>query len=90
MTTSPVPEAVTHELTRAVRRWQQLPLDRAESFVPAVHDLMADIAGTSVPDLGPAVIMDQLRAVIYDAYQAPDPPPSDLAQRLAEVRLTWA
>ncbi|WP_370894359.1 hypothetical protein [Janibacter sp. GXQ6167] len=90
MTVSPVPETVARELTRAVRRWQQLPLDRAVSFVPAVHDLMAELAGTDVPDLGPAVIMDQLRVVIYDAYQAGEPPPSDLDDRLAELRLTWA
>lgn len=62
-----VPEDVRTELVRAVRRWQQLPLDRALASAPGVHALLAEIAGQPLPDLGPAVIPDQLAVVVYDA-----------------------
>lgn len=62
-----VPEDVRTELVRAVRRWQQLPLDRALESAPGVHALLAEIAGQPLPDLGPAVIPDQLAVVVYDA-----------------------
>ena len=53
-----IPDDVATELGRVVRRWQQLPLDRAAERVAGVHDLMADLAGEPLPDLGPAVVMD--------------------------------
>ncbi|UTT65469.1 hypothetical protein NMQ01_12220 [Janibacter sp. CX7] len=72
-----------------VRRWQQLPLDRAAERVAGVHELMADLAGEPLPDLGPAVVMDQLRVVVFDVCRA-EGESADLAQRLASLRLTWA
>lgn len=83
-----VPDDIRIELTRAVRRWHQLPAGRAVLFVPAVGVLLAELAGEPVPDLGPAVVMDQLRVVVHDACAAGPPP--DLAARLAALRLTWS
>lgn len=80
---------VATELGRVVRRWQQLPLDRAAERVAGVHELIADLAGEPLPDLGPAVVMDQLRVVVFDVCRA-EGEPADLAQRLAALRLTWA
>ena len=67
---------VAAELERVVRRWHQLPLDHALSAVPAVRDLVQDLADEvaarehlapqPVPDLGPAVLMDQLRVMVFD------------------------
>ena len=68
--TSPVPQGVSDELRRVVQRWQQLPLDHALSCMPAVRGVLADLADDSVPDLGPAVVMDQLTVLVYDACQA--------------------
>ncbi|MFX4287578.1 hypothetical protein ACQBJO_12980 [Janibacter sp. G349] len=80
---------VATELGRVVRRWQQLPLDRAAERVAGVHELMAELAGEPLPDLGPAVVMDQLRVVVFDVCRA-EGESADLAQRLASLRLTWA
>jgi hypothetical protein len=83
-----VPQEVSAELQRVVRRWQQLPLDRALSCMPTVRLLLDHLAAPSaeVPDLGPAVLMDQLAVLVYDAC-APDGDPSgDLARRLADGR----
>ena len=84
-----IPEDIATELGRAVRRWQQLPLDRAAERVCEVHELMAGLAGQSVPDLGPGVVMDQLRVVVFDACAGEGSPPR-LAERLAELRLSWS
>lgn len=84
-----IPDDVATELGRVVRRWQQLPLDRAAERIAGVHELMADLAGEPLPDLGPAVVMDQLRVVVFDACRA-EGESADLAQRLASLRLTWA
>jgi len=67
-----------------VRRWQQLPLDRALSRLPDVRALVDDLAGQPVPDLGPAVVMDQLTVVVYDACVAGGG--ADLPTRLADLR----
>jgi len=83
-----IPEDVSSELGRAVRRWQQLPLDRAAEALPGVHDLLADLAGEPVPDLGPAVVMDQLRVVVFDACAGGGA--DGLAERLAALRLGWS
>ena len=60
-----------------VERWHQLPLDHALSRLGLVRDLVqaladrnASAAGRAscpVPDLGPAVAVDQLRVMAYDA-----------------------
>lgn len=85
------------ELERVVRRWHQLPLDRALSAVPGVAsvvqqlaDRLSDAEGMPrdpVPDLGPAVLMDQLRVMAYDWHQA-GLPSADLADRLRVLRRT--
>jgi hypothetical protein len=52
--------------------------------MPAVRGVLADLADDSVPDLGPAVVMDQLTVLVYDACQARR---SDgLEDRLADLR----
>ena len=63
-----------------VRRWQQLPLDHALLAYPELRDLVQlladDTAGVTgkariqVPDLGPAVVMDQLRVMVHDWRRA--------------------
>lgn len=73
--TSPVPQEVSDELRRVVRRWQQLPLDHALSCLPVVRALLDELAplggaGSRVPDLGPGVVMDQLTVLVYDACAA--------------------
>ena len=94
------------ELERVVRRWQQLPLDRALSAVPGVRDVVQGLAdavdaavgagcaegmgpapwgSSSVPDLGPAVLMDQLRVMVHDWQQA-GLPTEELLRRLVAVR----
>lgn len=84
-----IPEDVADELGRAVRRWQQLPLDRAAAALPDLHVLLADLAGEELPHLGPAVAMDQLRVVVYDACSSEGGSPG-LADRLAALRLGWS
>jgi hypothetical protein len=52
--------------------------------MPQVRLLIDDLAGGPVPDLGPAVAMDQLTVVVYDASEAG--PPADLVARLVTLR----
>ena len=70
-----------------VRRWQQLPLDHALSSAPVVRRLLDDLAAPAgqVPDLGPAVLMDQLTVLVYDACQSGSPS-ADLTARLTALR----
>lgn len=84
-----LPPEIESELGRAVRRWRQLPLDRAVAALPEVHALLAEIAGEELPDLGPAVVMDQLRVVVFDAC-AGEWGGAGLAERLASLRLGWS
>jgi len=77
---SPVPQEVATELQRVVQRWQQLPLDRAQSYsgrvralVQSLADRVAEVAGipaSAVPDCGPATVMDQLTVLVYDTCAA--------------------
>ncbi|GAA3606097.1 hypothetical protein GCM10022199_07520 [Marihabitans asiaticum] len=91
MRPSPVPQDVATELDRATRRWQQLPLDRAVAACPGVHALLADLVGEPVPDLGPAVVIDQLRAIVFEIYDDPgEGRVPDLANRLTSLRLSWS
>jgi hypothetical protein len=85
-----VPQEVSVELQRVVRRWQQLPLDHALSCVPVVRRLLDDLAAPAgpVPDLGPAVLMDQLTVLVYDACESGTH--ESLATRLGEVRRALA
>ena len=59
------------ELDRIRRRWAELPIDRAEARMPLLRHLLADLtprAPGPVPDLGPAVVVDQLAVLVWDAY----------------------
>lgn len=88
-------EPVDTELERVVRRWQQLPLDRALAAYPGVRDLVQLLADDTarvtgkpieaVPDLGPAVVMDQLRVMVHDWRQAGQAE-SVLGERLTTLR----
>ena len=84
-----LPQEVESELGRAVRRWRQLPLDRAAEALPGVQAFLAQVAGESLPDLGPAVVMDQLRVVVFDACMS-EGGGAGLAERLASLRLGWS
>ncbi|WP_151524942.1 hypothetical protein [Serinicoccus kebangsaanensis] len=90
------PSAVTAaEVERVARRWEQLPLDRALGAYPRVRALVQELADETadaveqtpepVPDLGPAVVMDQLRVMVFDAQQA-GLPADDLAARVTRLR----
>ena len=93
-----VPDPARIELERLDERWRQLPLDRALRAVPAVRALVQALAdevaaargmpSAPVPDLGPAVALDQLRVMTFDAVQAGLGQP--LAERLADLRRTLA
>ncbi len=88
-------DQIATEVERVARRWQQLPLDRALSASPAVHDLiqaLADEVATSrgwpprtVPDLGPAVLMDQLHVMLFDHAEA-GLDPVRLAESMTHLR----
>ena len=64
------------ELDRIRRRWAELPLAHAQSRMPLVRSLLADLGPRSapvraaVPDLGPAAVADQLSVLVWDAYAA--------------------
>jgi hypothetical protein len=81
---SPVPQEVSDELGRVVRRWRELPLDHALSCMPTVRIMLDDLAGRAVPDLGPAVVMDQLTVLVYDSCEAGRA--AGMAERLADLR----
>lgn len=103
--TSPVPQGVADELRRVVQRWQQLPLDHALRCVPDVRDVIArlvtlgitegagaEVPRPRVPDLGPAVVMDQLTVLVYDACAADSSPgrAAEVQTLLAGLRRTLA
>ena len=94
---SPTPQEVSDELRRVVERWHQLPLDHALSRMPSVRVLVQSLAdrvagargvdAQPVPDLGPAVVMDQLSVMVQDLYRAePDADPAGVAQELGGIR----
>lgn len=90
-----VVDDVHTELERVVRRWQQLPLDHALRAVPGVMALVqaladevaahAGLPSATVPDLGPAVLMDQLRVMVHDHLSC-GLPPEPLLERLTALR----
>ena len=77
---SPVSQEAGAELQRVAERWSQLPLDQALShaghvraLVQSLADRVAEAKGivsSVVPDLGPAILMDQLTVMVYDASAA--------------------
>ncbi len=85
-----VPPDARRELDRIRTRWAQLSLDRARGSLPLVRALLDDLAartagpGASVPDLGPAVVPDQLAVLVWDACAAGAG--HDITTRLAELR----
>ena len=94
---SPIPQEVSDELRRVVERWHQLPLDHALSRMPSVRVLVQSLAdrvvgsrgGPSqpVPDLGPAVVMDQLTVMLFDLVGAqPGTDSAAVADELAGIR----
>lgn len=94
---SPTPQEVADELRRVVERWHQLPLDHALSRMPSVAALVQsladrvaasrDVPRQPVPDLGPAVVMDQLTVMVHDLCRAePDADPAEVAKELAGIR----
>src|SRR5829696_7589413 len=94
---SPTPREVSDELRRVVERWHQLPLDHAISRMPSVRVLVQSLAdrsagdrnpaGQPVPDLGPAVVMDQLAVMLYDLFQVrPGTDPAGVTDELAGIR----
>ena len=96
---SPTPQEVSDELRRVVERWHQLPLDHALSRMPSVlalvqslADRVAGPAGAAplpVPDLGPAVVMDQLTVMVYDLFATrPGTDPAAVAAELGGIRRT--
>ncbi len=81
------------ELQRVVDRWRQLPIDSALRCLPAVRERVGRLAtlgsgngATVPPDLGPAVVMDQLTVVLYDASAVPGSDPAGLAADLVALR----
>ena len=84
-----------------VGRWHQLPLDHALSGMPSVRlvvqrlaDAGAGLRGREpqpVPQLGPAVVMDQLTVMVHDLFAAaPQTDPAAVAGTLADLRRTLA
>jgi hypothetical protein len=82
--------SVEPELRRLVERWQQLPLDQALSRMPVVRPVVQGLADavadaerrtpTLVPDLGPSVVMDQLRVMVFDAVRCGLDPAGELRE----------
>ena len=82
-----LPDDVARELERVVRRWRELSADHALAASGDVRELVQDLAeltaGEAVPELGPAVLLDQLRVLVWDAASADVP---GLADRVADLR----
>lgn len=82
----PLPAEVATELDRLVGRWHQLPIDQAVSVAPQVFSAVQRVVDATAyalgmpsrplpalhEDHGPAVVLEQLRVVSYDAIQAGD------------------
>jgi len=84
-----------------VERWRQLPLDHALSYAPQVRDLVQSLADQvaqstgaqpqTIPDCGPATLMDQLTVMVYDASSAhPGPAPAGTEAGAAAQKPTLA
>jgi hypothetical protein len=77
--------------------WQPLPLDHALSRMPLARDLVQTLADrvaglrgrppSPVPDLGPAIVIEQLRVMVYDVCAAePDANLTWLGDELRGIR----
>lgn len=90
--------SVVTELERVARRWQQLSLDRALAASPGVRAVVQELADEvatadglliePVPDLGPAVLLDQLRVMVFDYCRRAEEHPDALDPAALLVRLT--
>ncbi len=89
------PASVATEVERVARRWHQLPLGHTLSALPTLHALVQGLADEvaisagmpiqPVPDLGPAVVLDQLRVMVFD-YVAAGLDEDELAHGLTHLR----
>ncbi|GGB48317.1 hypothetical protein GCM10011492_44460 [Flexivirga endophytica] len=87
---------VTTELRRVTRRWQQLTPDQMSENASLMRDLAQQLADRTrraqgleplaIPDLGDAVLADQLTVMVYDACRAGLDPQA--LQGLTELRRT--
>lgn len=76
---SPVPQEVRAELRRIAGRWRDLPEGRARrhatTLLALAQDLVDDVArregrpASELPDLGPAVVVDQLTVALYEWFE---------------------
>lgn len=90
----PLPTGVAAELRRVTDRWRALPLAEAGRRTATLRALVDDLAAATapgagpVPDLGPAVLPDQLTVLVLDAWAAAadDREAEGLEARLADVR----
>ncbi|GMA20555.1 hypothetical protein MM440_09910 [Arsenicicoccus piscis] len=88
-------DLVRTELDRVARRWRDLPVDRALAAAPGLRRLAQELADETaarqgrpvreLPDLGPAVLLDQLLVTCFDATEA-GVEQAGLAQRLSTLR----
>ena len=91
-TGSPVPAESSAELVRIRRRFTELTIDDARTGMHRARpllDLLTDRLGQPpVPDLGPAVVPDQLTVLVYDVYAvaAGADATADLPAHLADLR----
>ena len=73
-TGSPVPAESSVELERIRRRFTELSLADAQEGMRRARPLLAVLGARlglpPVPDLGPAVVPDQLTVLVFDAYLA--------------------
>ncbi len=83
-----MPQVVSAELRRVTERWRQLPLAAAGDRMPAVLTLLDELAADlgPVPDLGLAVVMDQLAVLVHDACATQPDLADALADQLADLR----
>jgi hypothetical protein len=87
-TGSPVPAESSVELDRIRRRFGELSVADAQEAMrlarPLLDRLGIGLGHAPVPDLGPAVVPDQLTVLVHDAYRLGHG--DGLAERLSELR----
>lgn len=91
----PVPDEVRRDLRRIADRWLVLPVGDAVGAAAAVRRAAqrlveataaaAETDGGRLPDLGPAVVVDQLVVTVFDACAA-GVPGAEVAAVVADLR----
>lgn len=90
----PRSDGVRAALDRVTGRWRQLPLAAAQRRSEVVRQLAqqwADLSAPSseakfpLPDLGPAVVIDQLTVAVYDACHTGSVPSAMVVDQLKEL-----